>query len=121
VSHSKYLDNVLDAVESVVLTKVDATTKVKICQEEPDLDIKPEPANDSPLIANENSKCSTDLADTVQSAEQDGCRLEADTTDREEMTDALTVSTPVQLSQTKRVRKCKSGLNFYCQVGKQNL
>jgi len=109
---SKYLDDVLGAVENVVSVIVEEPTKVKTCQEEPDLDIKAEPVNDSPLMASENSICSTELADKMQSSEQDDCKLEADGTDTEEVTDSLTVDTPVQLSQRKRVRQCKSGLKL---------
>ena len=105
----------------MVSAKVEESMIVEICQEEPDFDIKPELANVSPLAVNKNGKRSTDLADAIQSSEQDDCRLEADDTDKEEVTGSLTASTPVQLSQRKCAQQRKSGLNFYCPVGKQNL
>lgn len=103
-SSSKYLSDILPVVGNVILASKPA--EVNVCHEEPEIDLKPEPTDDCLLTVDENSKFSTDLPDTMQSSEQDGCILEADGT---ESASSSAVNSVVQLSQRKRVRQRKSG------------
>jgi len=101
------LDVAFGAVENAVLVKVAEPTEAKVFNEEPKIDIKPEPTDDGELTVDENR--ASDLADTTQSSEQDCCVFVADSTGS---TDSSTINTAARLPRRKRARKRKSGLNL---------
>jgi len=98
-------------MRTCVLEAVATPAKTTVCHQEADLAITPAVSVDNALVVDE-IRNESDEADATQSCEQDGCTVEAGSTDVENNC-ASTTDAKVQLSRRKRQRLCKSGSKLF--------